>query len=102
MFFLMRCLHHPGQDAARDQHRPAHRVWVRTGGGGLAAVLVGSALLDEVGASMGNFGTLEAADGTSARPLAAGDPLNRAGIVAEIELTPLLVSFQAHRTSEPT
>ena len=101
MFFLMRCLHHPGQDAARDQHRPAHRDWVGTGGGGLAAVLIGSALLDEVGASMGNFGILEAADVTSARAFAEGDPFNRAGIVAEIELTPLPDTFQAHRISEP-
>jgi hypothetical protein len=55
MFFLMRCLHHEGQDAARDTHRPSHRAWVQSGGEGLAAVLIGSALVDEGGSALGNF-----------------------------------------------
>ncbi|MFA7416676.1 MAG: YciI family protein [Rhizobium sp.] len=101
MYFLMRCLHHPEQDAARDTHRPAHRSWVQSGGEGTAIVLIGSALLDENGASIGNFGILEASDLAQARAFAEGDPFNRAGIVASIELTPLPDSFQSHRISEP-
>ena len=101
MFFLMRCLHHEGQDAARDTHRPAHRAWVQSGGDGAAIVLIGSALLDENGGSIGNFGILEAADLPHARAFAERDPFNRAGIVAAIELTPLPDAFQAHRISEP-
>lgn len=101
MFFLMRCLHHPDQDKARDANRPAHRTWVQSGGDGAAVVLIGSALLDGSGASIGNFGVLEAADLAHARAFAEGDPFNRAGMVASIELTPLPDTFQAHRISEP-
>lgn len=101
MFFLMRCLHHPGQDAARDTHRLAHRAWVQSGGDGLAAVLIGSALLDHDGISAGNFGIIEAADLAAAHAFAKGDPFNRAGIVATIELTPLPDTFQAARIADP-
>lgn len=101
MYFLMRCLHHAKQDVVRDAQRPAHREWVRSGGDGLAVVLVGSALVDEAGAALGNFGILEAADLSQARSFAEGDPFNRAGIVASIELTALPDTFQAHRISEP-
>lgn len=64
-------------------------------------MLIGSALLDGSGVSIGNFGVLEAADLAQARAFAEGDPFNRAGIVASIELTPLPDTFQAHRISEP-
>lgn len=101
MFFLMRCLHHEDQDAARDTHRPSHRAWVQSGGDGLAAVLIGSALVDEGGSSIGNFGILEAASVEAARAFAEGDPFNRAGIVAAIELTRLPDTFQAARISDP-
>jgi len=101
MYFLMRCLHHAEQDIVRDAHRPAHREWVKSGGNGLAVVLVGSALLDAVGRILGNFGILEAADPDQARAFAESDPFNQAGIVASIELTALPDTFQAHRISEP-
>ncbi|MFC7704421.1 YciI family protein [Plastorhodobacter daqingensis] len=100
MFFLMHCLHHPGMDAARDEHRPAHRAWVGSGGGGIVSVLIGSALLDG-GASVGNFGILEAPDAATARAFAEGDPFHRAGIVSSITLTPLPDSFQADRITNP-
>ncbi len=100
-FFLMRCLHHEGQDAARDRHRPAHRAWVQSGGEGLATVLIGSALQDASGAPIGNFGILEAAGLAEAKAFAEGDPFNKAGIVAKIELTPLPATFQAGRISDP-
>ena len=101
MFFLMRCLHHKGQDAARDTHHPSHRAWVQSGGEGLTAVLIGSALVDEGGSSIGNFGILEAASLEEAQAFAQGDPFNRAGIVAAIELTQLPDTFQAARISDP-
>lgn len=100
-FFLMRCLHHAGQEAARDLHRPAHRAWVQSGGGGLATVLIGSALHDNSGASTGNFGILETVGMAEAQAFAEGDPFNKAGIVAKIELTPLPATFQAGRISDP-
>ena len=101
MFFLMRCLHHSGMGAKRDTHRAEHRDWVKSGGDGLAAVLIGSALVDDDGASIGNFGILEAKDMESARGFAEGDPFVSAGIVETIELTPLPDTFQAHRITEP-
>lgn len=99
--FLMRCLHHPGMDAARDAHRADHRAWVQSGGEGVARVLIGSALLDDAGGAVGNFGILAAAGMAEARAFAEGDPFVRAGIVAEIELTPLPEGFQAHRITDP-
>ncbi len=101
MFFLMRCLHHEDMDAAREVHRAAHRAWVQSGGEGRALVLIGSALLGADGASIGNFGILQADSPEKARAFAEGDPFNRAGIVATIELTPLPDTFQAHRIGEP-
>lgn len=101
MFFLMRCLHHEDMDAAREAHRPAHRAWVQSGGEGRALVLIGSALLGADGAPIGNFGILQADSPEKARAFAEGDPFNRAGIVATIELTPLPDTFQAHRIGEP-
>lgn len=101
VFFLMRCLHHQGQDTARDLQRAAHRAWVQSGGEGLATVLIGSALHDDNGASIGNFGILETAGLAEAKAFAEGDPFNKAGIVAKIELTPLPATFQARRISDP-
>lgn len=101
MFFLMRCLHHPGQNVARDTHRPAHRAWVQSGGEGLASVLIGSALLDEGGAPIGNFGILEAESLEEAKAFAEGDPLHRAGVVQSVELIPLPDTFQAARITDP-
>lgn len=100
MFFLMRCLHHPGKAAERDLHRAAHRDWVASGGDGLASVLVGSALWDDAGESIGHFGILEAQDEPRARAFAEGDPFARAGIVRETVLTRLADGFQAHRISD--
>lgn len=88
-------------DSKRDIHRAEHRDWVKSGGNGLAAVLIGSALVDDDGAAIGNFGILQASDMDSARGFAEGDPFARAGIVATIELTPLPDTFQAHRITEP-
>jgi len=97
MFFLMVCHHHPGQDEARDRLRPDHRAWVASGGDGRAQVLVGSALWDEAVAGIGNFGLLAAASEADAMAFATGDPFNRGGVVARIELTRLADTFQADR-----
>jgi uncharacterized protein YciI len=101
MFVLMRCLHKPGQDAARDEHRPAHRAWVGTGGNGLVSVLIGSAILTDSGETAGNFGILEAKSLEDARAFAEGDAFNTAGIVEKIELIPLPDTFQAQRITDP-
>ncbi len=99
-FFLMRCVHHPGMDEKRNEARPTHREWVGKGGGGLASVLIGSAMLDEDGTAKGHFGILEAANVSDARAFAEGDPFNESGVVADIVLTPLPDTFQAHRITE--
>ncbi len=100
-FFLMRCLHHPGMEKARDRLRPDHRAWVASGGDGLVSVLIGSALLDDAGRGIGNFGILEAGCADDARSFARGDPFAQAGIVRQLELTPLPDGFQAARISDP-
>ncbi|MFV0383956.1 YciI family protein [Paracoccus sp. (in: a-proteobacteria)] len=100
-FFLMRCLHHPGKDADRDRIRPEHRQWVGSGGGGMVAVLIGSAMQDDTGASIGNWGILEARTAGDAHSFAEGDPFNKAGIVSKIDITPLPDGFQADRIGNP-
>lgn len=85
----------------RDTHRAEHRAWVQSGGEGRAVVLIGSALLDENGQGIGNWGVLSAKDEESARAFAEGDAFYRAGIVETVELTRLPDSFQAHRIPEP-
>lgn len=99
MFFLMICHHHRGEGIAalRDSLRPAHRDWVATGGGGLAQVLTGSALWDEAGEGIGNFGILAATDEGAARAFAEGDPFAKGGVVASFTLTRLADGFQAGR-----
>ncbi|MFN3274232.1 MAG: YciI family protein [Paracoccus sp. (in: a-proteobacteria)] len=100
-FFLMRCLHHPGMAERRDALRAEHRVWVGSGGRGLVSVLIGSALLGEDGDSIGNFGILEARSIGDARRFAEGDPFAAAGIVRDIDITPLPDGFQAARITDP-
>lgn len=100
-YFLMRCLHHPGRDADRDRIRPDHRQWVGSGGAGLVSVLIGSAMQGDDGAGIGNWGVLEARNLADARRFAEGDPFNKAGIVAGIEVTTLPDGFQAARISDP-
>jgi uncharacterized protein len=99
MYFLMICPHHTGADIAilRDQLRPQHRAWVASGGDGLAKVLTGSALWNEAGDGIGNFGILEAVDQAAARAFAMGDPFAKGGVVARVELTRMADTFQAGR-----
>lgn len=99
MFFLMICHHHDGPETAtlRDRLRPAHRDWVATGGDGLAVVLTGSALWDETGAGIGNFGILQAETETQARAFAEGDPFAKGGVVRKITLTRMADGFRAER-----
>ncbi|NIZ10875.1 YciI family protein [Pseudooceanicola sp. HF7] len=100
-FFLMRCLHHPDMGEKRDALRPEHRKWVGSGGEGLVSVLIGSALTDDSGTSLGNFGVLEARSAADARAFAEGDPFAGAGIVRDISIEPLPEAFQAQRITDP-
>jgi uncharacterized protein len=97
MYFLMVCQHHANIDAQRDALRPAHRAWVASGGEGLAVVLTGSALWDDGGAGIGNFGVLKAGSAEDAHAFAAGDPFAKGGVVREITITRLADTFQAAR-----
>lgn len=99
MFFLMECHHHPDAAEKREALRPAHRNWVREGGGGLASVLIGSALWDAEGAGIGHWGILEAETEAKARAFAEGDPFATGGVVSHLTLTRLADTFMADRIS---
>ena len=99
-FFTMHCYHHPNKDAARDDARPVHREWVKSGGNGLASVLIGSAFLDDDGTPIGHWGILESETADTARRFAEGDPFHLNGVVARIEIVPLPDGFQAHRITD--
>ncbi len=103
MYWLMICRHRGDAAALREQHRDAHRQHVATGGGGLARVLIGSALTEDDGETPnGNFGVLEAPSREAARAFAESDPYALAGIVESIEITALASRFQAHRIDPMT
>ncbi|MGY6695693.1 MAG: YciI family protein [Roseinatronobacter sp.] len=99
MFFLMICHHHDGPEIAarRDSLRPAHRDWVASGGEGRVVVLTGSALWDESGTGIGNFGILQAETEVEARAFAEGDPFAQGGVVRQITLQRLADTFRAER-----
>ncbi len=102
MYWLMVCPHHPGKDVDRSANRDAHRAHVASGGG-LVRVLIGSALTGDDGASpLGNFGVIEADSRDDVIAFAKGDPYFRAGIVADVEVTALANTFQAHRIDPMT
>ncbi len=103
MYWLMICRHKPGMAELREQHRDAHRRHVATGGGGLARVLIGSALTeDDATTPLGNFGILEAPTREAAQAFADNDPFTLAGLVDTIEVTALASRFQAHRIDPMT
>lgn len=103
MYWLMTCLHRRDAAALREQYRDAHRQHVATGGGGLAKVLIGSALTDDDGETpIGNFGVLEAASREAAQAFAENDPYALAGLVDSIAITALATRFQAHRIDPMT
>ena len=103
MYWLMVCRHRANAGELREQHREAHRQHVATGGGGLAKVLIGSALTEDDGETpVGNFGILEAASREAAQAFAENDPYARAGLVESIEITALASRFQAHRIDPMT
>jgi uncharacterized protein YciI len=96
MYWLMVCRHRPNMTELRNQHRDAHRQHVATGGGGLAKVLIGSALTDDDGEnSLGNFGILEAPSREAAQAFAEADPFAITGVVESIEITALASRFSA-------
>jgi uncharacterized protein len=103
MYWLMTCRHKPDAAALREAHRDAHRHHVATGGGGIARVLIGSALTADDGETpIGNFGVLEAATREAAQAFAENDPYARAGLVDSIEIVALASRFQAHRIDPMT
>ncbi len=99
MYFLMLCQHRdcPDIDAKRDALRGDHRTWVASGGDGLAKVLTGSAMWDNAGAVVGNFGILETGSEKNARAFAERDPFSTGGVVAAYTLTRLADGFRAER-----
>ena len=103
MYWLMICGHRNDAADLRGQHRDAHRRHVATGGGGLARVLIGSALTEDDGETPnGNFGILEAPSREAAQAFAENAPYARAGLVESIEITALASRFQAHRIDPMT
>jgi uncharacterized protein YciI len=103
MYWLMVCRHRPNANELRERHREAHRRHVATGGGGIAKVLIGSALTEDDGETpIGNFGVLEAPTREAARAFAENDPYALNGLVESIEITALASRFQAHRIDPMT
>ena len=99
MYWLMTCRHRRELLHLRERHREH----VASGGGGLARVLIGSALTDDDGETpVGNFGVLDAPSREAAQAFAENDPFARAGIVESIDIVALPTRFPAHRIGPMT
>ena len=103
MHWLMICRHRENAQDLRERHRDAHREHVTSGGGGVAKVLIGSALTADDGETpIGNFGVLEAPSREAAQAFAESDPYALNGVVESIEIAALSSRFQAHRIGPMT
>lgn len=72
----------PGALAVRQENRPAHVEYLKTGD----AVRQAGPLLDDQGDMAGSLIILDVADMAAAQAWAAGDPYGKAGLFASVQL----------------
>ena len=85
----------PGMEAVRGELREAHLAHVRTGGGGILRVLVGSPLGRE--SMTGTWMVVEADNEDKIRAFNAADPYDKAGLFAAREILPIHKVFDPAR-----
>ncbi len=86
MYFAIVCNDKPDSMDLRLANRPAHVDYLKAQGG---RVRIGGPFTTEDGAAMtGSLIILEAADLAEAQAFAAGDPYNKAGLFASVEIRP--------------
>lgn len=74
----------PGSLAVRQENRPAHVEYLKSG----PAVQQAGPLLDAAGEMCGSLIILDVADMTVAEEWVAGDPYGKAGLFQSVELIP--------------
>jgi uncharacterized protein YciI len=72
----------PGALAVRQENRPAHIEYLKSG----TAVQQAGPLLDDAGEMCGSLIVLDVADMAEAEAWAAGDPYGKAGLFASVDL----------------
>jgi uncharacterized protein YciI len=72
----------PGALAVRQENRPAHIEYLKSG----TAVQQAGPLLDDTGEMCGSLIVLDVADMAEAEAWAAGDPYGKAGLFASVDL----------------
>ena len=93
--FLVISHDRPGMLEVRKENRAAHLAHVKTGGGGLVRVLVGSPLGRET--MTGTWMVMEAADEAAIVAFNAADPYEIAGLFASREILPIHAVFDPSR-----
>ncbi len=93
--FLVISQDKPGMLEVRRDNRAAHLAHVKTGGGGLVRVLVGSPLGRET--MTGTWMVMEAADEAAIAAFNAADPYEIAGLFASREILPIHAVFDPAR-----
>jgi len=83
MLYIIACRDKPGSLPLRQQHRAAHLAYWQGFG---AAVRFGGPFLDKNGAMCGSMLALAAETYEQAQQAAEGDPYNKAGIFAAVEV----------------
>ena len=84
--FLLLCTDRPGSHDLRAATRPAHLAYLEAHA---AQVKLGGPWLDTAdGAPLGSMLVIEAEDLAAAEALAAADPYAKAGLFAEVKITP--------------
>ncbi len=91
MLFIIRCIDKPGALETRMKVRPQHLDYLTKAG--KAVVFAGPILADDGRTIQGSLIVAEAKDGPAAKAFAAGDPYNKAGVFANVEIAPTRAVF---------
>lgn len=85
MHFSIACTDKPGALPLRQANRPAHLAYLEAAGPTLA---LAGPLLGADGQPVGSLLIVEVADRGTAEAFAAGDPYAKAGVFADVTITP--------------
>ncbi|SHK11312.1 hypothetical protein SAMN02745194_04197 [Roseomonas rosea] len=98
MTYLVLTLDKPGHRAVRDAHRADHYAYLIEH---QARILAGGGLQDEEGGFIGGATLVEVETLAEAESFAAGDPLAKAGLFAEVKVLRWKKAFFDHARVPP-
>ena len=91
MLFIIHCIDKPGALETRQKVRPQHLDYLTKAG--KAVVFAGPILAEDGKTVRGSLIVADAKDKRAAEAFAQGDPYNKAGIFASVEISPTRAAF---------